>query len=170
MKLFKEIPTCFWTESKAGYLSSQEKLLFIYLISHPATNRLGCFRLPLRYMAYDLEWSEQWARSCFNKLIDFNFLAWDRHHEWGYLTDFLDWFPIRNHYQGKHIEPVFNELPEDTILFKWVVGHLLQTPYLDKLFRERLINYWKQISTKQEDKTRQQKELKICQCGGTIHA
>ena len=121
MKTSKEIPAYFWAKSKAGYLSTQEKLLLIYLISHPTTNRLGCFRLPLRYMAYDLEWSEQYTQTCFNKLIDFNFLVWNTKTEWAYLTDFLDWFPIKNSYQGKYVEQVFNEIPENAILFKLIV-------------------------------------------------
>ncbi|WP_010597643.1 hypothetical protein [Rickettsiella massiliensis] len=151
MKVLKEIPACFWAESKTGYLETHEKLLLIYLISHPVTNRLGCFRLPLRYMAYDLEWSEQYTTACFNKLIRFNFLIWDPITEWSYLTDFLNWFPIKNSYQGKYIEHVFEEIPETAIIFKIVVGHLLQISYLDKIFRQRLISCWKKTLEKEVD-------------------
>ena len=169
MKTQKEIPACFWAESRSSDLCNDEKLLLIYLISHPTTNRLGCVRLPLRYMAYDLEWSEEYVKSCFNELIRFNFLVWDPGTEWTYLTDFLDWFPIKNSYQGKYIEQIFNEIPENTIVFTLVVGHLLKISYLDKVFRERLINCWNKAS-KEEDKRQQQKELNRCQCGETINA
>ncbi|MDQ8039617.1 MAG: hypothetical protein REH83_04345 [Rickettsiella sp.] len=167
MKLLKEIPACFWAESISGILNNDEKLLLIYLISHPTTNRLGCFRLPSRYMAYDLKWPEEYAHNCFNKLIRFNYLVWDHFTEWTYLMDFLDWFPIKNSYQGKSIEHVFNEIPEDSIVFKLVVGHLLQIPYLDKVFRERLINCWQNISKKEDKKSQHQT---LCQCGETINA
>lgn len=142
MKVQKEIPIFFWEESKACELSTHEKLLLIYLISHPATNRLGCFRLPLRYIANDLEWSKESTQCCFNALIEFNFLIWDATTEWSYLTDFLDWFPIKNSYQGHEIEHVFNEIPYRNTFFKVLVGHLLQIPYLDKIFRQHLVGCW----------------------------
>lgn len=149
MKPLKEFPANFWSHCKLGSLESQEKLLLVYLISHPTTNRLGCLRWPIRYMTSDLEWPEKKTRMYLNALIDFKYVIWDAENEWLYIRDFLDWFPIKNRYQAKYIEHAFNTLPSETILLKVLVGHLLQMPYLDKHFREQLVDCWQGASKRE---------------------
>jgi hypothetical protein len=124
MKRYHTIPLNFWVETKR-ICSSQEQLILLYLINHSYTNRLGCFRLPLHFIAEDLNWTDIFLKSTFNKLINAGYLIWDGNEEWGYLTGFLEWFPIRHYYQAREIERVFNTIPEACNLIQMLIGHLL---------------------------------------------
>ena len=143
MKAHLSIPPNFWSDTNKKACSPPEQVLLLYLANNIHTNRLGCFRLPLKYMAQDLNWTDVFLKRTFNQLINADFLLWDSVSEWGYLTHFLDWFPIKNYYQAKDLERIFNIIPSDCYLLQVLVGHLLQVPYLDRSFRSRLNGYWK---------------------------
>jgi hypothetical protein len=147
MKTHPIIHLSFWSDTNKKACSPPEQVLLIYLANNTHTNRLGCFRLPLRYMAQDLNWTDVFLKRTFNQLINADFLLWDNSNEWGYLTCFLDWFPIKSYYQTKDLERSFNVIPSDCYLRQVLVGHLLQIPYLDRSFRCRLNSDWKSYSS-----------------------
>ncbi len=142
MKYKQTLPQTFWIETNKNCFSD-ETLLLVYLINSPHTNRLGCFRLPLRFVKTDLNYKKVTFTQAFQELIDNNYLVWDGINEWGYLTRFLEWFPLQTYYQTRNLEKNFDVIPENSCVHKIVVGHLLQIPYLARSFRRRLQTIWK---------------------------
>ena len=49
----RSISTAFWTDPFIEDLSTEEKLLFLYLITNEKTNMLGAYEVSLRKMSYD---------------------------------------------------------------------------------------------------------------------
>lgn len=49
------VHTSFWTSADVRDLSCNAKLLFLYLLTGPHSNGLGCFRLPIPYMSADFK-------------------------------------------------------------------------------------------------------------------
>jgi len=59
----------FWTNGAAKrLLNDTEKLAFLYLLTSPHSNMIGFYRLPLQYMAHDLEWTVDEARDMMKRL------------------------------------------------------------------------------------------------------
>ena len=141
MKVHKTLPQNFWINTNKTFFS-EETLVLVYLIDSPHTNRLGCFRLPLRFIKSDLNYKEGTLTEVFQELIDNNYLIWDDINEWGYLTHFLEWFPIQTYYQARNLEKDFDVIPKNSYIYNGLVKHLLQIPYLDRSFRRRLQAIW----------------------------
>ena len=78
MKTNRTIPLNFWLDTQKKACSPPEQVLLLYLTNHPHTSPLGCFRLPLRYKAQDLHWTDVFLKKTFNQLITADFLLWDK--------------------------------------------------------------------------------------------
>lgn len=54
MAIYRNIQMSFWTDSKiAEEFSTDEKLLYLYLLTNPHTNLCGCYELGIRQMAFE---------------------------------------------------------------------------------------------------------------------
>ena len=51
---YGQIQSAFWTHPKIRSVGPDAKLIAAYLLTSPHTNGLGCFYLPLGYVATDL--------------------------------------------------------------------------------------------------------------------
>ena len=139
MREYGSIQTQFWSDLILQNLSTHSKLLAIYLLSGPHTNMLGCFRLPIAYVAEDLKWDQETVSKAFAELVQVKFLIRDAQSSWILIPHFLVWNPIENPNQGKSLNKLFNRVPSQSSVFKPLVEQLLiQTKYLDKGFQNRL--------------------------------
>jgi len=59
MRDYGKVYTRFWLKQNVLSWSDSAKLLGLYLLTCPHCNLLGCFRLPIGYVASDLNWDEQ---------------------------------------------------------------------------------------------------------------
>lgn len=148
-----KLPFNFWTETKALNLTNEEKVLLIYLYTSSHTNRLGCFECPTGYMANDLKWSVQIVESILCSLQNYRFLLMDYTSDWIYLTDYLTCFPIKTPSQGKHLEKVFQHVPETCIFYRSLVHSLLQLTHLPHAFRHILKrNHYRVIEKERKER------------------
>lgn len=94
MREYGSVQTQFWSDLALQSLSTHAKLLAVYLLTGPHTNMLGCFRLPIGYVAEDLKWDEETVHSAFSELEQIEFLIRDTKSSWVLITHFLDGNPI----------------------------------------------------------------------------
>ncbi len=70
------VHTSFWTSADIRGLSCKAKLLFLYLLTGPHSNGLGCFRLPIPYMAADFRshdfMVEEWLEELIGERLEKN--------------------------------------------------------------------------------------------------
>lgn len=88
-------------KAKCFVLSDSAKLLGLYMLTCPHCNLLGCFRLPIGYVASDLNWDEQQVAKALSELEQDQFLIRCEESGWTLIRSFLKHNPIENPNQGK---------------------------------------------------------------------
>lgn len=90
-----------WLKKNVLSWSDSAKLPGLYLLTCPHCNLLGCFRLPIGYVASDLNWDEQQVAKALNELEQDQFLIRCEESGWTLIRSFLKHNPIENPNQGK---------------------------------------------------------------------
>lgn len=108
----------FWAWAKEKELSAAARELALYYLTSPHTNGIGCFRLPIAYIAKDLGTVPGTVRKTVSKLSPIGFL----HHEdstgWVFIVGFLDHNPIANINVGKSLLPFIEAIPRKAPSYK----------------------------------------------------
>ncbi len=138
MRDYGTVHTQFWIHPVYSKLSITAKLIAVYLLTCPHTNMLGCFRLPEEYIAVDLLLDKSNVHSALEELIKVNFLSIDFQHGWILIHSFLEWNPIENPNQAKHIIKLFDKTPSQLNIYPKLVEILSSVP---KQFDEDFKNY-----------------------------
>jgi hypothetical protein len=155
MREYGSVKTQFWSDLAHQNLSTHAKLLTVYLLTGSRTNMLGCFRLPISYVAEDLRWEREIVCKAFTELTQIGFLIRDTESSWVLIPNFLVWNPIENPNQGKSLSKLFSRIPQQVRVLKPLLNTLLaQTKYLEEGFQNRL-NRLYQLFRNQEQKQEQ---------------
>lgn len=115
MRDYGKVYTRFWLKQNVLSWSDSSKLLGLYLLTCPHCNLLGCFRLPIGYIASDLNWSEQKVATALNELKADDFLIRCDTTGWTMIRSFLKHNPIENPNQGKAAFRLLKDVPEDFV-------------------------------------------------------
>lgn len=159
MREYGSIKTQFWSDSALQNLSAHAKLLAVYLLTGPHTNMLGCFRLPIGYVAEDLKWDGETACNAFAELMQIRFLIRDPESNWILIYNFLDWNPIENPNQGKSLNKLFKRVPNQSIVFKPLIKILLtQTNHLDEGFKNHLATLSQPLQNQEQNQDQKQEK------------
>lgn len=143
MRIYGSIQTKFWTHSDIQNLTDQAKLLATYLLSSSHTNMLGCFRIPVGYVAEDLKWSFEAVEQALNELVQINYLTYDVTTSWVFIHSFLKFNPIENPNQGKSIAKIFEEIPKNLSFLPQLIQKILEQ---NEHLHERFQNYLETLS------------------------
>lgn len=161
MREYGSVQTQFWSDLALQNLSTHAKLLAVYLLTGPHTNMLGCFRLPIGYVAEDLKWNGEAVYNAFSELDHIKFLIRDPESNWILINNFLDWNPIENPNQGKSIVKLFKRVPHQSTVFKPLIKTLLaQTKYLDEGFQNHLATLSQPFQNQEQNQEQDQKQEK----------
>jgi hypothetical protein len=103
MRMFGILPTEFWKEDKLQNLSIPTRLVAIYLYAGPHTNVIGCYRLPISYIAEDLKIQKRFVIKAVKELSAICFLRFDEASKYFAITNFLStrakkWLANPNNY------------------------------------------------------------------------
>lgn len=143
MRLYGSIHTKFWANPDIQKISDQAKLLAAYLLSSSHTNMLGCFRVPMGYIAEDLKWDFFAVTKAFAELTAINYLTYDAENSWVFIHQFLKYNPIENPNQGRHITKLFNETPKNLSFILQLIEALLNH---SEFLQEEFINSLETLS------------------------
>lgn len=159
MRTYGSIQTKFWTHRDVIGLSDQSKLLASYLLSSPHTNMLGCFRIPIGYIAEDLRWTIETATKALNDLSEIDFLTYDPTSGWVIIHNFLKYHPIENPNQGRSIAKLFDEIPQNLGFILDLVHKLSQqTKHLDDEFIDCLQTLSKPFRNQEQNQEQKQEQ------------
>lgn len=157
MRLYGSIYTKFWTHPDIQTLSDQAKLLAAYLLSSPHTNMLGCFRVPIGYIAEDLNWHVDVVKKALDELSAIHFVIYDATNSWIFLPNFLKYNPIENPNQGKSLVKLFHDIPKHLNFLLQLVSKVLeQRNYLQDDFVNSLETLSQPFRNQDQDQNQDQ--------------
>jgi hypothetical protein len=74
---YAKIKDTFWTDDKIAKLGLKEKLAYLYLMTCPHKNLIGLYRIPVAYMAFDLNWEPGEVEEAIRALENGGFIKYD---------------------------------------------------------------------------------------------
>jgi uncharacterized damage-inducible protein DinB len=157
MRDYGSVCTSFWIDPQTQSLTNESKLLALYLLTGPHTNMLGCFRLPVGYIAEDLHWDKKNVLDSVNELSTLGFITYDSNSSWVLIHEFLKYNPIENPNQGKSIAKLVDKISESSTVFKPLMKLLINhQQYLEEPFRNRLKALSKEFRNQDQDQDQDQ--------------
>lgn len=121
-KIFKQI----WHDEKFAQLSPLQQRLFLYLLTCPHGNLIGCYVLPEGYACADLNVHPEDLRKDFAKLLEMGLVRKCERTSVVLLPKFLKYNPLTNPNQKKAAARLLQELPKSPLLlhFKGLIDGL----------------------------------------------
>jgi len=131
------IKSRFWSDEKVVSWDNDTKLLALYLLTSPHNNILGCCVLPELYICADLEWSAERLSKPFQKLLDDEYIKYDKNCRLLFIKNYLAHNPIRNGNQVVAANKQLRELPKSPLLqdLKQSIKQLSK-PFLEPLLKQ----------------------------------
>jgi hypothetical protein len=133
MRSYGKVDTCFWTDTKIRNLSDNGKLFFLYLLSCPHSTPIGCYRLPVAYIAADLKWPQSTVTKTLTETLSKGLIAYDGDREIIWLINFFKHNSIDNPNVGKSCIPFIESVDRNIPFYHMVIESL-------KPFTERFPN------------------------------
>lgn len=114
--MYSKIESRFWQDEKIRTLSTEAKLIFLYLLSCPHRNMLGLFYLPIAYVSHDLGMPFETLSKGFQELLDKGLISLDNDNHMVFIRHFLRYNPLENKNQVKGAINKLKELPNTPLL------------------------------------------------------
>lgn len=113
MREYGVVKVRFWTWAKRMRLSPAARELALYCLTSSHSNSLGCYYLPIAYIADDMATDPATVRQTVSQLTKIGFLEHDEETGWVWIVGYLDHNPIANPNVGKSLVPVIESLPKE---------------------------------------------------------
>lgn len=169
MREWGRIKVQFWTDAKIQRLTDHGKLLFVYFLSGPHANGIGCFRLPFGYIEEDMEWVSDTVTQTLSELLREGLVERCEKSGWTLIANYLKHNPIDNPNVAKgaigQIQAVPSTLPFYPIFIDRLKPYAERFPKgfiegLRKGMPNGIGNIEKEIETEIEIETEKEKEDK----------
>lgn len=86
---YGRIKSAFWANDDIKSCLPTTKMVAIYFLTSAHTNAIGCFRLPVAYVSYDTNLTEDELEPVFRELVGVNFMQWCGQSPWVWVPNFL---------------------------------------------------------------------------------
>ncbi len=96
MKDFGKVSSRFWISDDVELLSDEAKLMALYLLTCRHSNMVGIYRLPLNYIAADLDWDVAKVSRTLSELTANNFLTYAERQKYVCIHKFMEHNPADN--------------------------------------------------------------------------
>lgn len=96
MRQYGAVHTRFWIGESASNMTDKQKLLYLYLLTSPHSNPIGCYRLPLSYIQSDLKWSSETVTETVTETVSIGLIEYDFKLEIVLIKRFIEFNPIAN--------------------------------------------------------------------------
>lgn len=93
---YAKVEETFWHDSKVRALPERTRNFFLYLLTSPHRNRVGCFVLDPFYAAADIQWPPAQVTAAMEDLERAERIGWDREHRVVFLRHFLKHNALEN--------------------------------------------------------------------------
>lgn len=131
MRDYGKVQTEFWEHPGVRRLSTEGKLLYVYLLTGPHTNLSGCFKAPFGYVADDLGWVSETVSERFGELVREGFVTYDATSRFVLVHGFLKFNKIANRNIAVPLVDFFNEVPAASPLKAMLASEIVE--FVDKL-------------------------------------
>ena len=136
--MYTKIESIFWKDTKMRAISSDARMVMLYLLTSPHRNILGFYFLPSPYACFDLDWDEQRFVEGLRELVQIGRVRYDKDTHMVLVINYLKHNPLENPNQVKSAIDKFNELPETPLFTDFLeVLSSVEKPFIEPL-RERL--------------------------------
>lgn len=96
-RTYAKLSTSLWGSRKYRKLATvQPKFMYVYLHSSPHVNSIGCYRLPIGYIAADLGWSIEQINEALLELAAVELIEWNQDEQIVRIIDFIRHDPPTN--------------------------------------------------------------------------
>ncbi|ESZ29631.1 hypothetical protein [Mesorhizobium sp. L2C067A000] len=89
MAKYRKIDVRIWIDAKFLALSTEAKLCFMMLLTHPDLTALGAMRTNLRALADDLNWTDETLSKAFGELLANGMIRYDEKSRLAFLPNFV---------------------------------------------------------------------------------
>ena len=113
---YQKIHSQIWHDEKFIKLKQKEKFLFLYLLTCPHSNAIGCYYLPLGYITEDLKISQKDIQNSIKLLKQSKFIQYDENTNVLLITNFIKHNPIDNVNLAKCAMKIIYQLPKSYII------------------------------------------------------
>lgn len=114
MREYGKIHSSFWTSGDIRSMSEDGRTLAAYLLTSPHSNMLGCFRVPMAYVADDLKWGLERVKEGFREVFENGFATFNESSNWVVIHKFLKWNQPENPNVVKAAEKLFAQIPSSS--------------------------------------------------------
>lgn len=135
---YGKIHSSFWTSNDIRSMTEDGRTLAAYLLTGPHSNMLGCFRIPVAYVADDLNWASERVKEGFAELYRKGWATLSEGSNWVVIHKFLKWNQPENPNVVKAAEKLFDQIPDDCAakpLLAWAIAEFEPRFNAEKLAR-----------------------------------
>jgi hypothetical protein len=136
MREYGKIHSSFWTSKDIRDMGEDGRTLAAYLLTSPHSNMLGCFRVPVAYIAEDLGWGSERVKEGFSILFEKGFATFDEGSNWVVIHKFLKWNQPENPNVVRAAEKLFAQIPGSSgvkSILAWAIAEFEPRFSVDKL-------------------------------------
>jgi len=126
MRDYGKVQTEFWENPGVRRLTTEAKLLYLYLLTGPHTNMAGCFKAPAGYIADDLGWVSDTVSKAFAELSGEGFATFDEECRFVLVHGFLKFNQIANPKMAIGMMKWFREVPDTSPLKPMLAAEIVE--------------------------------------------
>lgn len=131
MREYGKVQTEFWEHPGVRRLSTEARLLYLYLLTGPHTTMVGCFKAPRGYVADDLGWVSETVSERFGELSREGFVTYDETTRYVLVHGFLKFNRIVNRNIAVPMMEWFREVPNHSPLKPTLAAEIVE--FVDKI-------------------------------------
>lgn len=113
--MYSKIDERFWSDEKVTSLSISARYLFLYFLTCPHRNVLGCYRLPRGYMLSDTNLNASQLSKSMNECIKADIVTYDDKAQVLFVHNFLRYNPIENSNQASGAQKRLADSPSSPL-------------------------------------------------------
>ena len=138
MARYRKVDTRIWNDQKFNTLSTEGKLLFFFLLSHPHMTAIGGMRSSLLGLASELNWTEEQFRSALQECFLKGMIKYDEKSSFIWLPNFLKYNQPESPNVIKSWEKALDYLPECALKCELIETVKIFSENLSKTFYDAL--------------------------------
>lgn len=127
MREYGTINTAFYTKRQARAIGLEASALYAYLCANPHGHTIGCYQIPVGYIAADLGINIDKASNLLKILIEHQLINYDYHYEYVLMYEGSKHKLVPNQSAAKGWQPYITSIPKELSFYDVFIARLM--PY-----------------------------------------